>query len=205
MIRNIVFDMGQVLVRFDPEYFIRLLDVPEADGRLLMREVFLSREWARKDWGAITDEASVRTICTRLPERLHGHAARLVTWWELALDPIEGMYELVRELKRAGYGVYLLSNATFRQHEYWREIPCHAFFDGALISCDVGSIKPERAIYEAFLEKFGLLARECFFVDDAPNNVEGACRCGMSGAVFHGDAAELRERMREAGIMVGPA
>ncbi len=196
--------MGQVLVRYDPGYFIRRLGLSEEDGRLLMREVYLSLEWPRMDWGAVADEQASRTICARLPERLRGAAAGLVTWWEPALEPIEGMYELTAELKGAGYGVYLLSNATFRQHDYWPRIPCHRFFDGTLVSCDVGCVKPERAIYEAFLRKFGLKAEECFFVDDTPANVEGACRCGMSGAVFHGDAAELRKKLRAAGVAVAP-
>lgn len=205
MIRNIVFDMGQVLIRFDREFFIRRLGITGADAQLLMREVFLSLEWAQMDWGSITDEQAARAACGRLPERLHDAARKLVTMWDRPILPIEGMYELVEELKAAGYGVYLLSNASVRQQDYWPNVPCHKFFDGTLISCDVGSIKPERGIYEAFLQKFGLRAEECFFVDDMAANVEGGRRCGMSGAVFHGDAAELREKLREAGVAVTPA
>lgn len=200
MIRNIVFDMGQVLIRFDREYFLRRLDLTAEDRKLLLNEVFLSVEWARMDWGSLTDAQAARSVCARLPRRLHEAATSLVMEWERPILPIEGMYELIEELKGAGYGIYLLSNASFRQKDYWPDIPCHRFFDGTLISSDVGSIKPERAIYEAFLEKFSLRAEECFFVDDLPANVEGARRCGLSGAVFHGDAAELRARMRQAGV-----
>lgn len=202
MIRNIVFDMGQVLIRFDRDFFIRRLGIEGDDAKLLLREVFLSLEWAQMDWGSVTDEEAAASICRRLPERLHDAAGKLVTMWDRPILPVEGIYELVGELKGAGYGIYLLSNASVRQHDYWPGIPCAKFFDGTLISCDVGSIKPERAIYEAFLEKFGLRAEECFFVDDLPANVEGGRRCGMQGAVFHGDTAELREKMRQAGIRV---
>ncbi len=203
MIRSIVFDMGQVLIRFDRETFIRRLDVSEEDAKLLLREVFLSLEWVRMDWGSLTDEEAARSICKRMPQRLHEAVWQLVTRWDQPLLPMEGMEELIRDLKNAGYGIYLLSNASVRQHEYWPRIPCASLFDGTLISCDVGSIKPEKAIYQAFLEKFHLEPQECFFVDDSAVNVEGGCRLGMKGAVFHGDAEELRQKLVLEGILIG--
>lgn len=202
MIRNIVFDMGQVLIRFDRDYFISCLGVEGDDARLLLREVFLSLEWSRMDWGSLTDKEAAQSVCARLPERLHEAARRLVTMWDRPILPVEGMYHLIEELKNAGYGIYLLSNASVRQHEYWPRVPCAKFFDGTLISCDVGCIKPERAIYEAFLGKFGLKAEECLFVDDMSMNVEGGCRCGMRGIVFHGDAEELRQKLLKEGIQL---
>lgn len=202
MIRNIVFDMGQVLVRFDRDLFIRRLGVEGEDARVLLREVFLSLEWAQMDWGSITDSQAAQAVSARVPARLRDAAAALVTQWDRPILPVPGMEQLIGRLKQAGYGIYLLSNASFRQHEYWPRVPGQQFFDGTLISCDVGCVKPERAIYEAFLTKFGLQASACFFVDDLPVNVEGARRCGMDGAVFHGDAEELRIALRRAGVAV---
>jgi putative hydrolase of the HAD superfamily len=112
------------------------------------------------------------------------------------------MYDLVAELKRMGYGIYLLSNASVRQHDYWPRIPASRFFDGKLISADHHVIKPQLEIYRLCLEKFGLQAEECFFIDDAPANIEGALCCGIAGAVFHGDAKLLRSQLRAAGIPV---
>ena len=202
MIRSIVFDMGQVLIRFDRDLFIRRLGIEGGDADALMREVFLSLEWAQLDWGSITDGEAVRTVCARLPARLHAAAEKLITMWERPILPIDGMEQLIAQLKAAGYGIYLLSNASVRQHEYWPSIPGAALFDGTLISADVGLIKPEPGIYDAFTAKFGLKAEECFFVDDVPMNVEGARRCGFAGVVFHGDMAELRQALRDAGVNV---
>ena len=200
MIRNIVFDMGQVLIHFDRDYFIRRLGITGEDATLLMNEVFLSLEWARLDRGSLTDEEAVASVCQRLPARLHQAAEKLICQWDRPLLPMEGTYELVEELKNRGYGIYLLSNACFRQHEYWPRIPCSRFFDGTFISCDVKRVKPEQEIYELFFRRFALRPEECFFVDDTPQNIEGAFRCGMAGAVFHGDVQELRANMRRAGI-----
>lgn len=202
MIRNIVFDMGGVLIRFDPVYFIQRLGVGPEDEALLLREVFRSVEWVSLDRGTLTVEDAVERICRRLPQRLHDTAKALVAMWDRPILPIEGMYELVEELKEAGYGIYLLSNASVRHSDYWPRVPASRFFDGELISADVLLLKPQPEIYKLLLEKFSLRAEECFFVDDSPANVEGALYCGIAGAVFYGDAAALRRALRDAGVEV---
>lgn len=202
MIKNIIFDMGNVLIRFDQQYFINRLGVYGDDVTLLKREVFMSLEWVRMDRGALNEEEAFRLIAPRLPQRLHDVAWKLICMWDRPILPIDGMYELVEELKGKGYGIYLLSNASVRQHEYWPRIEASRFFDGTLISADHHVLKPQREIYELCLQTFGLKAEECFFVDDAPANIEGALCCGIPGAVFHGDAAYLRRQLRDAGVDV---
>ena len=202
MIKNILFDMGQVLIRFDQKYFIKRLGIEDADLDLLLREVYRSVEWVQMDRGTLREEDAFRSISKRLPERLHDAAWKLICMWDRPILEVEGMYELVEELKGLGYGIYLLSNASVRQHDYWPRIPASRFFDGKLISADVHVIKPQPEIYRLCLEKFGLQAEECFFIDDAPANIEGALCCGIAGAVFHGDAKLLRSQLRTAGIPV---
>ena len=205
MIRNLVFDMGEVLIRFDRDAFIRRTGVTdEADRALLMREVFLSLEWARMDRGTLTEEEACDIICPRVPAHLHDAVRQLVMRWDRPILEIDGIRELLRELKENGYRLYLLSNASFRQHDYWARIPASVYFDGTLISCDVRLVKPQPEIYRAFLEKFSLRAEECFFVDDVPLNVEGAYCCGIAGAVFHNDVKELRQKLIGAGVTVAP-
>ena len=202
MIKNIIFDMGNVLIRFDQQYFINRLGIYGDDVTTLKREVFMSLEWVRMDRGALNEAEAFEVIAPRLPQHLHDAAWKLICMWDRPILPIDGMYELVEELKEKGYGVYLLSNASVRQHEYWPRIPASRFFDGTLISADHHVLKPQREIYQLFLETFGLRAEECFFIDDAPANIEGALYCGISGAVFHGDAEYLRRQLREACVDV---
>lgn len=202
MIQNVVFDMGNVLLYFDRDFFISRLGIEGKDRDLLKREVFLSLEWARMDRGSMTDEEAAESICKRLPVHLHDAAKKLVQMWDRPILPVPGMYELIEELKGKGYGIYLLSNASYRQHDYWPRIPCSKFFDGTVISADEKLIKPQPEIYNLLLERFGLKAEECFFVDDLTTNVEGALWCGIPGMVFHNDVAELRRALQAAGVEV---
>lgn len=202
MIKNILFDMGNVLIRFDRNLFLDRLDVSREDKALLYREVFASVEWAQMDRGSKTEATALESICKRIPERLHEAAEEMVFRWDDPLALIPGMYELVKELKENGYGIYLLSNASVRQHAYWPRIPESRFFDGTLISADEHVMKPQPEIYQLCMKRFGLKAEECFFVDDMAHNVEGAIYCGLSGAVFHGDAALLRKDLRAAGVNI---
>lgn len=202
MIRNIIFDMGGVLIRFDRAYFIRRLNVAAEDERILMNEVFRSVEWARMDRGSIAEADVVQNICGRTPKRLHESVEKLVTMWERPILPVDGMYELVSELKSNGYGVFLLSNASLRQHEYWPRIPASRFFDGKLISADVKLVKPQPEIYTLLCSTFRLSPSECVMIDDTPQNIEGAYEIGMPGFVFNDDAAALRAALKNAGVSV---
>lgn len=201
MIRNIIFDMGNVLIYFDRNIFLDRvgLENPE-DRELLNREVYLSLEWSRMDRGSLTDEEAAEIIARRVPEHLRETVHRLVNEWERPILPIAGMEELVRELKRNGYGIYLLSNASCRQHLYWPEIPASDLFDGTLISADVHLVKPQPEIYELLCNRFSLKKEECVFIDDSTPNAEGAFYTGIPAIVFHNDVGELRRKLREIGV-----
>ncbi len=202
MIRNIVFDMGNVMIYFSKKIFLDRAGVSGEDRTLLERVVFDSLEWARLDRGSLLEPEAEKLMCARLPERLHGYVHDFVYDWDKPLLPVRDMAPLVRELKAKGYGIYLLSNAASRQHVYWPDIPGSECFDGTLISADELLTKPEREIYELFLSRFALDPDECVFIDDNTMNAEGAFRCGMHPIVFHNDVDELRARLREEGVEV---
>ncbi len=200
MIKNIVFDMGRVLIDFRPKDIMERFAVPEQDRQLILNELFLSLEWVKMDRGTVTDMEACENICGNLPKRLHDYVRRIIFEWDKPLVPVPHMAELVQELKRMGYNIYLLSNASRRQHEYWNRIPGSEFFDGTFISADHGLLKPHAEIYNKFFQEFSLNPQECIFIDDAPANIEGALCCGMEGIVFHNDVEDLRKKLVQAGI-----
>ncbi|MBR2528397.1 MAG: HAD family phosphatase [Blautia sp.] len=205
MIRNIIFDMGGVLIRFDRAFFIQRLGIGPEDEALLMREVFRSLEWARMDRGSLTDAEAAVSICARVPEHLHDAVRRLVSMWDRPILPIEGMEELIRELKEKGYHIFLLSNASFRQHDYWPRIPASRYFEDTLVSADVGLVKPQPEIYRLAFEKFRIKPEESVFIDDAPANIEGAYYVGMPGIIFNDDVAAVRKQLAALGVDVAQA
>ena len=201
MIRHIVFDMGQVLVQFSAGLFSERLRLSAEDAELIRREVLTTVEWVCMDRGTISDDDALARMCARLPQRLHDTAAYLVRRWNDPIVPVPGMADVARDLKAAGYDLYLLSNAATRQHTYWHDIPGSEYFSGTFISADYHLLKPEDAIYQAFFKKFGLKPEECLFIDDSAPNIEASENAGMAGIVFHGDAARLRRQLAERGIL----
>ena len=193
MLRNIVFDMGGVLLRWDPPYFIERLGITDPEDRtLLLNEIHHSVDWPLTDLGVLTEKELEERILPRIPERLREAAHQLIFHWSDQADPIPGMAELVRDCKQAGLKIYLLSNASRRQPEYWHTIPGSEYFDGTIVSAFIGCLKPTPEIYCHLLNTYNLKAEECLFVDDMAINAEGARAIGMDGFTFNGNADELR-------------
>lgn len=203
MIRNIVFDMGQVLLYWDPDRMTGRLGLPAEDAARLSAAVFRCPEWTWLDEGTISQDEALAVMRLRLPERLHGYAEELVRgWWKAPLFPVPGMEALLEELKGLGYRLYLLSNASSDLHQYFSRIPGSRYLDGKIVSADWKLLKPRREIYEVLFREYGLKPEESFFIDDLSFNIDGARNAGMDGAVFDGDAGHLRRTLRGAGIPV---
>ena len=202
MIRNIVFDMGQVLIHWRPEMFTTTFGLSGEDEALLRQGMFDGPEWFRMDEGTLTLEEGVCAMCARLPERLHP-CVRAITldWWDICLSPMEGMEELIRTVKEQGYHIWLLSNAALTLRQYFDRIPGSEYFEGLYVSAEHRLLKPDRAIYRSFLDTFGLKGEECFFIDDRAENIEGAALEQISGTVFRGSAAELKKDLQERGLL----
>ena len=199
-ITNIVFDMGGVLMDWDPVKISLTLCPDPDDAALLRKAVFDSREWGWVDAGAIAPQTVAWTAKLKLPERLHDLADTFALEWHQAFDPLPEMGVLVRELKAAGYGVYLLSNAGPTFEDYRDRIPAIDAFEGILVSCYEHVVKPDEAIYRLFCDRYGLDPASCLFVDDMHRNVEGARRAGMCGYDYDGDVDALRQFILAGGV-----
>ena len=200
MIKNIVFDMGKVLVGYDAMRVCEHYIEDRHDRSRVHTAVFVSPEWIQMDMGVLPEEQAARQICGRLPERLH-ETARLCLrdWHKFCMFTMTEMEPLIHGLKAAGYGLYVCSNASIRLLSCYREvIPAPDCFDGFLFSAEVKCIKPQKEMYEHLFERFGLKPEECFFIDDVKLNIDGAKACGMDGYCFaDGDLAGLEKALEE--------
>ena len=200
MIDTIVFDMGGVLLDFGSHLFADRLLLSEDDRILLEQNLMRTVDWVRLDRGTITEEEALAHACAKLPQRLHAAAEYIVYRWNEPIVPIPGTAEVVRELKEKCYTLYLLSNASRRQHDYWPNIPGSECFSGKVISADLHLLKPEAAIYQALFRKFSLTPANCVFIDDFPPNIEAAENAGMQGIVFY-NAQQLRHELQKRGVL----
>ena len=124
MIKNIVFDMGNVLVQFDPELFMDRYSLTGEDRKLIRNEVFRSVEWTMLDRGVIDEEIAEQRILPRLPERLHDAACGLIEKWD---DPIAGAFAgteskglpALPAFQRCHPSAYLLGTGRGQQADGW--------------------------------------------------------------------------------------
>lgn len=204
MIKNIVFDMGNVLVSYDAlRYVDKFFHGNQDEKELLLQEVFQSAEWVSTDRGTMTEVQAVTAICKRLPQKLHFAVREMFYRWHEDIPLFPEMEDLIIRLKKAGYSIYLLSNTCKSYHDFKKNIPAISHMDGEFISADWRLLKPDIAIYHTFCSHFGLVPAECFFIDDTPANIEGAIYMGMQGFIFRKNVGALESALRDAGISIG--
>ena len=201
MLSALLCDMGNVLIRYDPPHFLDRLGITDpVDRQLLLGEIFASPLWPKLDSGELDEPDLEAHALPRLPERLHSAARQLLYHWDDPIEPVPGMAPLLEQCKAAGLGLYLVSNASRRQPEYWPRVPGSQLFGGTVISACHRCVKPQAAIYRIALEQFRLRPEECLFIDDMEQNIQGARAVGIPGFLFTGDAAALGRCLREQGV-----
>lgn len=200
MIKNIVFDMGNVLIRYDARTYTDKYVKNKEEGDFLCEEVFRSVEWIKMDRGILTEEDAIDSIMERLPEHLQHYVPVLIQNWHTEIPPYMEMEDLAKALKENGYHIYLLSNTSVRFHEFRVNIPALKYFEGEFISADYGMLKPELNIFRSFYHHFLLNPEECYFVDDSNANIEAAELTGMKGFVYRGNIQALKNSMEKEGI-----
>jgi len=199
-LRAAVFDLGAVLIDWDPRHLYRTL----FGGDAAAMERFLSEvcnpEWnARIDAGRPFAEA-VEELASKHPDRAHLIHAYRERWGEMLGGVFEGTLSIVRELRGAGVPVYALSNWSAETFALTRSrFPFLDELEGIVISGDVGVGKPDPTIFRHFMARFGLEADEIAFVDDSPANVATARGLGIEAIRFE-DAAQVRRDLRQLGF-----
>ena len=184
MIKNVVFDLGRVLVDFDPEGYLHSFGYDEDTVQRLLKVVFGPR-WRFYDRG---DYPSVTDLCDDLMRDFPADAERI----QLVLHPDWVKIHTLKadsaaylhELKTRGYRIFMLSNLARESHEFVRGYEFFSELDGGVFSYQEHVIKPDERIYRILLERYALRPDETLFLDDSAENIEAAQRLGMRGIVF---------------------
>ena len=202
MIKNIVFDMGGVLIDYNPEKALYgELDKESAD--IALAEIFRNNIWSEKDRGVISAEEILALKGGLIPAHAYDKVAEMVMNLYPFMPPFEETEKIVKRLKSNGYRIFLLSNASLDFYDEKKNIPALSYFDGYLISADYKLIKPEKEIYLTLFSKFNLRPEECFFIDDVEANCEASRSLGMKAfRLQRGDYEGLINALKENGIVI---
>ena len=198
-IKNVVFDVGNVIVRWSPLEITRLTFGELDDLETQARSIFQSTIWLDLNKGFLTEsEAKLRYQQELDLSPLE--CDRLFYYVKQTQILLHGSVELIERVKRSGYGVYALTDNVVEIVEYLKSTyQFWPLFDGAAVSAELGMLKPQPEIYQALLSNNGLEASETVFIDDMPYNVEGAKAVGMAGIQFS-DVSQCERELLALGI-----
>ena len=200
--KNIVFDMGNVLIEWNPRKMVARFTDDKSKIEKISRALFGLKEWNKLDEGTIEDEEILNLAKSKLPEEYYDDLEEIFDNWHYCLTIISETSSLVRHLHASGYSVYLLSNACHRFSMFKRDIHCLKFMDGIMVSYQEKCIKPSKEIFEKFFKKFELNPEECLFIDDLKENCEASKAMGMEAYQYDGHFEELVEFLKSKGIKI---
>lgn len=181
MYKNVIFDIGGVMVDFDPKDFLLERFCNATVEEKVYRLTFGSETWQKLDAGLCSRyEGSQAMLAAARAEGCAFEVQEVLENWTSILRIRRRMVELVRRLKNHGYCVYYLSNIPEDILPLLMRRGLEGVFDGGVASCDVHINKPDPRIYQCLLDKYGLTAGECIFIDDSRANVQTAFQLGMN-------------------------
>ena len=191
MIKNILLDMGNVLLIFNPDVPLNKYCKTEEEKKIIRKEYFESEEWIKSDYGDIKDKDLFDSVKHRIPEKYHESFRNVAKNYDEHMLPFKGAKEFCEYIKNKGYGIYILSNASDRFHQYFPRFLPLDFFNGVVVSSDIHMIKPYEGIYKYILEKYKLNPEECLFIDDRLENIEGAKKVNIKVELFKNNYDEI--------------
>ncbi len=191
--KNVIFDFGNVLVKWEPEKIYTEHFGDEAKAWWFLRHV-VDLDWRQRIDAGESQELCIRQLQAQHPDYSEAIEVYRSHWREMLTGEMPGMREVVLELKQktAVYGLTNWSMETFPEAR--ERFGILQLIDRYVVSGVEHLVKPDPRLFQVLLDRYGLQAKDCIFIDDNPANVEAACRMGMDGIVFEG-AEKLRKQL----------
>jgi 2-haloacid dehalogenase len=195
----IVFDIGNVLLRWNPRNLYRKI-FPDDDRMEWFLANICDGPWnEEQDRGRSWNEA-IAERCTRFPEWQEHIRAYDERWLEMLDGEIPENVQVLSRLKEAGERTYAITNFSCEKFALARlHYDFFDLFDGIVVSGAEGVLKPDLRIFQRFLRRYNLKAQECIFVDDNSDNIAAASSLGMSG-IHYREPLDLAQALAERGV-----
>ena len=185
MIKNVVFDVGKVLVYYEPDWLLDKLGYDEETKRRMKAAMFHSPTWDEGDRGIMNKEELLNAFIANDPE-LEDKMRYCYEHVDEVIDLMPHVVEWMETLKARGCGLYVISN--YGENTFEKTVDKMAFIpymDGTIFSYQHKMKKPDLCIYEKLINDFNLNAEECVFIDDRQENIDAALNAGFgAGIVF---------------------
>lgn len=198
MIKNIIFDVGNVLVDYTPAQYVKDRGYTVKEQKIIMEAIFDSTLWKEMDQGIHTAQEAIEGYIRNAPPAYHD---LIVDAYAKVQDTIHEMpyaENWVKELKEKGYNLYILSNYSEElYHRTKDKMPFLPYMDGIVFSHQCHLIKPDKEIFRYLCNRYGLYPEESLFIDDNADNIRAAGECGISTILFEGyeDACRQLEKL----------
>jgi len=198
-INNIVFDIGNVMVVYNPSQVVTRLFPNHKDTQLLTQQIFKSQIWLDLNLGKCTEQEANIQYNAWLGIEI-AQLELLMQKIKESLVPVAGSFELLIKLHKANIKLYALTDNVQEimvhlrnRYNFWN------YFSGVVVSAEVKALKPAKEIYLHLLDSYRLNPQDVVFIDDLPRNIEGAKALGMHGIVFK-DALSCESELKNLGI-----
>ena len=200
MIKNIVFDLGNVLLTFKPMEYLKSKLNDDKLAEKIYNIIFRSDEWIMLDNGVIKTEEATENFCMRMRDK-EDTIKDVMNDWHNLLIPIDENIQILNDLKDKGYKIYILSNFhdiafdnVYKKYDFFKDV------DGIVISAKIKCIKPEKEMFESLINAYKIKYEESIFIDDVKENVDMASSLGMD-TIHLEDYKKLKEKLNLKGFL----
>ncbi len=199
--KNLVFDMGNVLIEWNSEKILQAITDDRKLQNLLRKVVFETGLWVQTDEGVKTREEMIEIVTAKIGEEYRNEITQLSRYWYKYVDVYTKVQDRIIELSKNGYNIYILSNTAYTFYDLVKEgyLPVTSIAKGIVLSCEERVLKPNEKIYNILLERYNLDPHDTMFFDDLPENIWGAARCRINGFVVENESELLTylDKLRE--------
>lgn len=182
--KAVLWDLGNVVVRWEPEAILSSFKYGPAETDFLRRELLGHSDWLKLDQGLITEQ-QVADRLSKLSTLSSSEIHRCFDVVRESLNDIQESVSLIEQMHGAGIPMYVLSNMSNVNARFLRQRPYFQHFNGVVISAEEKLIKPDPELFQRVLDRYKLKAQSVYFIDDSSVNIETALTMGFYAQHFH--------------------